>query len=88
MLVIDTENVYVFVGKLILFQIDAVNLDEAAVAFLASFYLLDFDYPKQFEVGLNMLQYFVFKDEHTPKDIAVTFNGLLSSYKKYKNEAV
>ena len=65
MLVVDTENVYVFVGKLILFHTDVAKLDEAAVAFLESFYLLDFDYPKQFVVGLNMLQYFVFKDKHT-----------------------
>ncbi len=36
---------------------------EAVVAFLATLYLLDFDYPKQHEYGLLMLQLIIFMDE-------------------------
>lgn len=83
-LVIDKDSVYVIVGKRILFQTEVSNFKEATVGFLASFYLLDFDYTKQNEIGMNMLQYFVFNDTNTPQDIAVPFCGMLKAYKKYK----
>lgn len=57
---------------------------EAVVAFLASFYLLDFDYPKQHELGLAVLQVLIFKDYQVPTDISVTCSGMLKAYKKYK----
>ena len=47
---------------------------------MATYYLLDFDYPKQYEIGMNMLQYFVLEDNNVRKDIAVSFNSQLSSY--------
>jgi hypothetical protein len=34
------------------------NLNEAVLALLARFYLLDFDYPRMQEIGLNVLQHF------------------------------
>ena len=55
---------------------------------MVTFYLLDFDYPKQYEIGMNVLQYFIFEDSNVPKDIAVSFNSQLSSYKQFKAEAV
>ena len=77
---------YIFVGKTILSKIEIKCLPEAVVAFMATFYLLDFDYPKFFEVGLNVLQYFIFQDSNVPKDIAQTFNMYLAAYKKYKSQ--
>jgi hypothetical protein len=36
--------------------------NELKLALLASFYLLDFDYPRMQEIGLNVLQHYIFKD--------------------------
>ena len=49
-MVIDGEMVHVTVGNKMLFSTDIKNIGEATVAYLASFYLLDFDYPKSCEV--------------------------------------
>ena len=46
MLLIDQEMVYVIIGKIILLQRSIEDMAEAVVGFVASFYLLDFDYPR------------------------------------------
>ena len=45
-------------------------------------------YPKQFEIGMNVLQYFVLEDGNVPKDIAQSFNTSLLAYKQFKAEAI
>ena len=75
------------VGKKILFTTDVKSIKEAAVGYLASFYLLDFDHPKHCEFGMNMLQNLIFKGDIVPKDIAYSFNGVLKCFKKYKAES-
>ena len=61
MLLINQEMVYVIIGKIILLQRSIEDMAEAVVGFVASFYLLDFDYPKQHEFGLFMLQRIILK---------------------------
>jgi hypothetical protein len=68
-----------------LLRTDVGKIAEAVVAFLASFYLMDFDYPKQHELGLAVLQVLVFKDNRIPKDISAICSTVLKSYKKYKD---
>ena len=58
---------------------------EAVVAYLATFYLLDFDYPRHHEMGLNVLQYYLFQDTNVPNDIAASFNAHLDAYKQFKS---
>ena len=48
---------------------EATNLNEGVFALLASFYLLDFDYPRFLEIGLIVLHH-VFKDINVPQDVA------------------
>jgi hypothetical protein len=48
---------------MILLQVSLECVAETVVAFLATLYLLDFDYPKQHEYGLLMLQSITFMDE-------------------------
>ena len=84
----DKENCYVIVGRCILSKMKVSQLLVAVVAFIATFYLLDFDYPKQQEIAINILQYFIFEDSNVPKDIAQSFNSNLSDYKQFKTEAV
>lgn len=78
---------YVIVGKRILLKVEAEKFLEAVVAFLSSFYLLDFDYPTQNEIGMTILQVFVFNDNRIPEDITIPVNGMLKAYRKYKAEA-
>ena len=86
-MVIDEGMVYVIVGQNILFTTDFKSIKGAAVGYLASFYLLDFDYSKHCEIWMNMLQNIIFKDDIVPKDIAYSFNGVLKCFKKYKAES-
>lgn len=44
-LMLDKQHCYVIVGKCILSKLEVRLLPEAVVAFMATFYLLDFDYP-------------------------------------------
>ena len=76
------------VGYCILFNTEVRLLPDVFEAYTAKFYLLDFDYPKQYEIGMNVLQYFVFEDSNELKDIAASFNSQLLSYKQFKAEAV
>ena len=85
-MLVDKQSCYIIVGKTILSKIEIKSLPEAVVAFMGTFYLLDFDHPKFFEIGLNVLQYFIFQDSNVPKDIAQTFNMNLAAYKKYKSQ--
>jgi hypothetical protein len=45
-LMLDRNSCYVIVGKRILLKLEISLLPETVVAFMATFYLLDFDYPK------------------------------------------
>lgn len=87
MLLIDQEMVYVIIGKIILLQRSIEDMAEAVVGFVASFYLLDFDYPQQHEFGLVMLQRIIFEDETVPRDIAIIFEGMVKAFQKYKAES-
>ena len=49
-LMLDKQQCYIIVGKSILCTTDVSLLPEAVVAFLVTLYLLDFDYPKQYEI--------------------------------------
>ena len=88
MLVFADEKltVYVIVGKIILLQVSMECLTQAVVAFLGTFYLINFDYPKQHEYGLLMLQSIVFMNERVPSDVKSAFEGVAKAYTKYKVE--
>ena len=75
---------YLGVGKTILAKANVKEIAQVVVAFLATFYLLDFDYPRNYEIGLSIMQYYVFEDKHVPNDIAVTFNNVIETYQSYK----
>eukprot|EP00112_Aurelia_sp_Birch-Aquarium-sp1_P023159 Seg679.17 transcript_id=Seg679.17/GoldUCD/mRNA.D3Y31 product="hypothetical protein" protein_id=Seg679.17/GoldUCD/D3Y31 len=80
-LLATSEQAFVIVGKQIICEVDTEKLDEAVVAHLAAFYLLDFDYPKNSEVGMSMLQYLLFNDESIPQDITTQFKNTVAAYK-------
>ena len=74
------------VGNNILFQTEIDKLASAVVAF-GTFCLLDFDYSKQHEYGMLILQTLVFKDEKVPGEIAHVFQEMAKLYGKYKRES-
>ena len=86
-MVIDGEMVHVTEGNKMLFSTDIKNIGEATVAYLASFHLLDFDYPKSCAVGLCILQRITFQHENIPMDITASFESALKSYNSFKKNA-
>ena len=51
-LLLEKGKCCIIVGKWIVSQLEEEKLDEGVLALLASFYLLDFDYPGHHEIGL------------------------------------
>ena len=49
-LLVEKRRCYLIVGKAIIVEMDETRLDEGVIALLASFYLLDFDYPRYHEM--------------------------------------
>ena len=84
----DKESAYFIVRQRILFRTENEKFSEATVGFLAAFYFLDFDYPKHNEIGMNIFQYFIFKDGNIPEDIAASFHAMLKYYKQYKSASI
>ena len=85
-LVLYTDTCYLITGKVIVSKIDGSKMDEALLALLATFYLLDLDYPRNLEIGLSILQNFIFGDQNVPEDISQSFQSALSSYQEFKND--
>lgn len=75
--------VYLVVGKKILCTFECKDISKAIVAYLASYYVLDFDYPQTLELGLSVLQYFCVEDKATPVDVAKSFNNAVAEFNKY-----
>ncbi|XP_033125439.1 uncharacterized protein LOC117123570 [Anneissia japonica] len=77
-LLLDATNSYVVVGRTILTTVEISKLDEALLAFLGAFYLLDFDYPKSHEIGLSVLQCLILLDKETPADLLKTVESVMA----------
>ena len=56
----------------------------ALLAYIGLYYLLDCDYPLQYEVGLTVLHYIIYEDSSIPVDILAHFNSSLEQFNKYK----
>ena len=83
-LLVENTKCYLIVGKIILAEMEATKLNEGVLALLASFYLFDFDYPQFLDIGLIVLQHYVFKDINVPQDVAGSFQAALTSFRKFK----
>ncbi|XP_071949134.1 uncharacterized protein [Antedon mediterranea] len=84
-LLLTKEMSYIVVGRAIVATMEITKLDEALVTFLATFYLLDIDYPKAQEVGLTILQQLVLGDTSTPVHLAKAVELSLVDYNKFKS---
>ena len=85
-LLLERNTIYIIIGKRIVSQLEEAKLDEGVLALLASFYLLDFDYPRCHEISLTFLQQCTFKDMSVPTDITASFQLALSNYNDFKTD--
>ena len=86
MLMVEKDQCYLVIGNKIISKLEIAKLDEGLVAFLSLFYLLNFDYPRNQEIGLLMLQHFIFNDKNLPEDAVNSFNATVADYRKFKAE--
>ena len=56
----------------------------ALLAYIGLYYLSDYDYPLQYEVGLTIPHYIFYEDSSIPVDILAHFNKSLEQFNKYK----
>ncbi|XP_028416858.1 uncharacterized protein LOC114541069 [Dendronephthya gigantea] len=84
-LLIERTRCYLIIGKKMVAELDEEKLNEGVLALLASFYLLDFDYPRFHEMGLTFLHQYIFKDMIVPTDIKPSFELVLTDYKNFKS---
>ena len=84
LLLIDKTTALLIVGDSVMSRIP--NLHEAILGYIAVFYLMDFDYPVVFELGLTMLQFLFFMDKNIPGDLLASFNMCRKDYDAYKEE--
>ena len=84
-LLVDKEQITLLIGKTIYCRIDRANIDEAIVTYIASYYLLDIDYPKDAEISLTIIQWLLFEHLMAPKDILNEANELYQQFIAYKN---
>ena len=83
-ILITDSAVTIVVGKAIMTTVE--NMMEGILAYIGVFYLMDFDYPSMFEIGLTTLHYLFFNDQNIPADILPTFTAAMNDYKLYKGE--
>lgn len=77
MLMVDSSFSYLICKGAIIFSIELQKFQEAAIALIAVFYLLDIDYARSPELGLTVL--------HTPSDLINVFTCAMAEYTKFKN---
>lgn len=78
------EITLVFTNKIVTrFEINKIA--RAFVTYLALFYLLDIDYPKSLETQLTIMQYIIYKDKKTPKDIIGQVDSNWKAYCAYNS---
>ena len=56
----------------------------ALLTYIGLYYLLDCDYPLQYEIELTFLHYIFYEDRSIPVDILAHFNKSLEQFNKYK----
>ena len=64
-------------------QFNLTELAKSIVAYLSMFYALNIDYPKEFEIALTAMQFFIFQNNDTPLDILESVQAGWSAYKDY-----
>jgi len=79
-LLIQNKMVSMLIKKTVIFTIP--SLLEAVCCYLATFYVLDIDYPKEFETGLTILQWIVFASFKAPHEVLDHCNNLYSDFQK------
>lgn len=83
-LLVDTTDVLLIVADTIWCHIR--DSREALLAYIGTFYVLDYDYPAAYEIGLTMVHFFLSGYKQIPSDQIQPFNSELQEYLKYEAE--
>ena len=83
MLYLNGEEVSLTYGSKIIATFQANKMCRAFSAFLALHYVMDLDYRKEWEIALTIMQYVVYKDKQTPKDLIPTVDKIWQEYCNY-----
>ena len=70
-------------GKEVFLKFKANEICAAVVAFIASFYLLDYDYPSSYMLPLSVLQKIIFNDNQVHPSIQEEVSKALESFESY-----
>ena len=62
------------------------SMKESILAYIGAFYLMAFDYPAVYELGLTILHFLFFEDMNIPADLLSSFTVGINDYNKYKNK--
>jgi hypothetical protein len=85
MLMVDSTMVYLIYKGSIIFTVKLDKVQEAILALIGMFYLLDIDYARYHELGFTVLQNIIFEDKNTPGDLINLFTAAMAEYAKFKN---
>uniref|UniRef100_A0A7M5XP30 Uncharacterized protein n=2 Tax=Clytia hemisphaerica TaxID=252671 RepID=A0A7M5XP30_9CNID len=80
-LVVDNSKAHLLVHKTIVFTEE--NISRAIVALVATFYMLNVDYPQELELCLTILQFLLFKDFQAPASILNQANEHWKCFQDY-----
>ena len=61
-----------------------VGLVHAAKVMLSFYYLLDFDYPKYYELSFSIFQYYFFGDTSVPLEITKDLDAYMNKFSDFK----
>jgi len=71
---------YILINGSIVCELEMEELTKAIVAYISMFYVINIDYPKEFEIPLTILQFIVIGNNETPLDILKSVQGAWSTY--------
>jgi len=80
-LVVDNSKAHLLVHKTIVFTEE--NISRAIVALVATFYMLNVDYPQELELCLTILQFLLFEDFQAPASILNQANEHWKCFQDY-----
>jgi len=65
---------------------DRSNLPFACLAYFATYYLFDIDYPKPIKTTMSVMHSVLFSDHQCPKEVLEKVNTILNEYQNFKIE--
>ncbi len=82
-LIVTRSGAVIIIGKEILAILNEDEMLKAVTAFIACFYLVDLDYPSNWQLSLSILQRVIFKDIKVHPDVKNDVVKAMEEFDKY-----